>query len=79
MTTDLKWNLVLFDAANNCIRHNAVAVITLKGSGVQYEGKINKGFLVTYSDTVTLEQDGGGTVAIDRDDIAAVETKHGRA
>jgi hypothetical protein len=72
----LRWDLVLRDAANNCIERNAVCVIALR-SGLTWEGKINKKFLDTYPDTVTLEEYGGGNVEIDKDEIAVVHTKHG--
>jgi hypothetical protein len=65
-------NLALADAANNCDREGATAIITLK-SGVQYEGKLDREKLDTGTAHMTLTH--GGWVTIDKDEIAAVEAK----
>ena len=64
--------LALLDAASNC-ENGAVAVITLRGSGVQFEGKLDRQSLPA---AVHLRLDGGGWVTIDREEVAAVESKH---
>lgn len=64
--------LALADAANNCKRQDATAVITLK-SGVQYEGKLDREKLDT--GTAHMELNHGGWVTLDKDEIAAVEAK----
>ena len=61
-------NLALADAANNCVRENAQATLTLK-SGVQFTGKLEKP--LPYPETVHLTTP-SGWVTIDRDELAAV-------
>lgn len=64
--------LALADAAKNCSERGATAVITLKGSGIQYEGKLQR---ETIAAGAHMELDHGGWVTIDPDEVAAVEAK----
>lgn len=64
--------LALADAANNCNREGATAIVTLK-SGVQHEGKLDREKLNTGTVHMTLTH--GGWVSIDKDEIASVEAK----
>jgi hypothetical protein len=65
----MSMNLALVDAANNCVRENAQATLTLK-SGVQFTGKLEKPS-PSFPDTVHLKTP-SGWVTIDRDELAAV-------
>lgn len=65
--------LALIDAANNCQRQDALAVVTLK-SGVQIEGKLQKSDYS--SETAHLVINGGGWATVDKAEIAAVESKY---
>lgn len=62
-------NLALADAANNCIRENAKATLTLKGSGVQYTGRLDRS---NVGDTAQVHTEHGGWVTVVIDEIAAV-------
>lgn len=65
-------DLALADAARNCEDKGAQARLTLKGSGVQYEGKLKRDRII---ETVIVHLDHGGWVTVARDEIAAVESK----
>lgn len=67
--------LSIFDAATNCARDGAVAVVTLR-SGVQFEGKLERPGAAE-EPTIHMKMDGGGWATIDFDEIAAIESKHG--
>lgn len=67
-------NLALVDAANNCVRVHAKAVITLH-SGIQYEGELEREKVDM--GTVSVNTKKGGWVVIDKEQIAAVESKPG--
>jgi hypothetical protein len=64
-------DIALVDAATNCARDNATAVITLR-SGARFEGTLAR---ASASDTAHLKTDVGGWVTIDKKEIAAVEAR----
>lgn len=66
----------LLDAAKNCQRDGAMAVLYLRGSGLRFEGKLEK-LQSAGQPTVHMALPGGGWATIERDEIAAVETQHG--
>jgi hypothetical protein len=68
MVAAMSIQLALHDARNNCMRAGATATITLR-SGVQYSGKLERP-----EHAPILRKKDGGWVAIDTDEIAAVET-----
>lgn len=63
--------LALIDAANNCVREGATAVVTLR-SGVQHEGKLNRAGVDMGTEQIETD---GGWITIDRDEIASVEAR----
>lgn len=65
-------DIALLDAATNCARDGAEAILTLH-SGVQYQGELERKEVVI--GTVQMHLGGGGWVTIDRSQIAAVEAR----
>lgn len=68
--------LALADAKRNKHQANACCRLTLKGSGVQYDGKIHgdRDHPATQAGTVMLDLNDGGWVTVEVDEIAAVES-----
>lgn len=66
--------LALADAAKNCEECGAMAVVMLKTSGIQYEGKLKRERVL---ESQHMELDHGGWVTIDTEEVAAVEAKPG--
>jgi len=68
--------LALADAKRNKHQANARCRLTLKGSGVQYDGRIHgeRDQPATQAGTVMLDLDDGGWVSVEVGEIAAVES-----
>lgn len=65
--------LALADAANNCARESATAVVTLR-SGVQLEGRLDHKSNADI-DTRQIKTKGGGWITFRIEEVAAVESK----
>jgi hypothetical protein len=65
-------NIALFDAATNCARDGATAIVTLR-SGVQLEGKLER----PYPNPTTghLKTKDGGWITFCVEEVAAVEAR----
>lgn len=64
-------NLALVDAANNCVRHSARAILTLR-SGVRIEGRLEKSSGADLG-TTHMKLDDGGWMTVLIEEIAVVE------
>lgn len=65
--------ITLSDAATNCARDGATAVLTLR-SGVQFEGKLKKA-PAAFPTTAHMEHDDGGWTTLLVAELVAVTTK----